>query len=151
MIVLDISDETVDSIIINSDLATVSLCLNDSTVVLSNETFESLLEKMIQYHQPLNVEVLFDSNFEGGFGGYLAGSFKKNKPKVKINIASLISLVNDSQISNDESRRAELYKYFLSETLIHELLHILQEALNREFTDDDIENVLSELRKSMLE
>lgn len=59
-------------------------------------------------------------------------------------------MVNDPRITNDESKRAELYKYFLSETLIHELLHILQEALAREFSEDDIEKALEKARKENL-
>ncbi len=101
---------------------------------------------------PENIlQIEFDSTLEGGFGAYLAGSYSDKKPQIKINLVALLHLVNDSQITNDDSRRAELFNYFLSETIVHELIHIFQEAFNKEFSEVEIENILQVIRDKTLE
>jgi hypothetical protein len=76
-----------------------------------------------------------------GFGGYLEGSVKEGAPLIMINIKDIISLVEEGSFFSED------IPYVVADTIMHEVIHALEEWAGVEFNEDKIETLLFEYRK----
>lgn len=86
------------------------------------------------------IEINIDSLKGAGFGGYLMGSIKnEGKAKVIIDLNCMLNCIVD----NPEIQ----FKDFFSETVLHEILHSIEDLFNKTFDEEKIENVLELARE----
>jgi hypothetical protein len=69
------------------------------------------------------------------FAGYLSGSIKDPEIRVVINIEAMVNAVADKE---NEITFEEIF----TTSVVHELLHAVQEIYKREFSEEEIEKVL---------
>ncbi len=71
------------------------------------------------------------------FAGYLSGSVKEPEIKVVVNIEAMVNASADKE--NEIS-----FEEIFTTSVVHELLHAVQEIYHREFDEDEVEKVLSD-------
>jgi hypothetical protein len=67
------------------------------------------------------------------FAGYLSGSIKDPEIRVVINIGVMVNADKENEITFEE---------IFTTSVVHELLHAVQEIYKREFSEEEIEKVL---------
>lgn len=72
------------------------------------------------------------------FAGYLSGSLS-HAPEAKI-VVNIEAMVNSAVDKDNEITFEEIF----TTSVVHEMLHAVQELYKREFDEDEVENVLSE-------
>ena len=76
------------------------------------------------------------------FAGYLVGSVKEPEVKVVVNIAAMVNATVDEE--NEIT-----FKEIFTTSIVHELLHAVQEIYEREFDEDEVEEVLYKATEMM--
>ncbi len=71
------------------------------------------------------------------FAGYLSGSVKEPEAKIVVNIEAMVSAAADRE---NEISFEELF----TASVVHEMLHAVQELYGREFDEEEVENVLEQ-------
>ena len=73
--------------------------------------------------------------------GYLSGTATKTpEAKIVVNIEAMVNAAADKE--NDIS-----FEEIFTTSVVHEMLHAVQELYKREFDEDEVENVLFEASK----
>jgi hypothetical protein len=71
------------------------------------------------------------------FAGYLSGSVREPEAKIVVNIEAMVNGSVDRE--NDIS-----FEEIFTTSVVHEMLHAVQDMYKREFDDEEVENVLSQ-------
>jgi hypothetical protein len=71
------------------------------------------------------------------FAGYLSGSVKEPEAKIIVNIEAMVNAAADAE--NKIS-----FKEIFSVSVVHEMLHAVQELYGREFDEQEVEDVLDQ-------
>lgn len=74
------------------------------------------------------------------FAGYLSGSVRSPEAKVVINFEAMVNAAADKE--NDIS-----FEEIFTTSVVHELLHCIQELYGREFDEEEVEAVLEDAAK----
>jgi hypothetical protein len=74
------------------------------------------------------------------FAGYLSGSVREPEIKVVVNIEAMVNAVADKE--NEIT-----FEQIFVTSVVHELLHAVQEIYHREFDEEEVERVLNEATK----
>lgn len=89
----------------------------------------------------ISIEV-YQHDWIPGFAAYYAGSLsKKSKAHVVLNLGSLLVAVAEKEIDKKD------IPYVVAETLMHEVIHVLEEWANVEFSEEKVEKMISEYQK----
>ena len=76
------------------------------------------------------------------FAGYLSGSVKEPEIKVVVNIEAMVNAVADKE---NEITFEEIFTI----SVVHEMLHAVQELYKREFDEEEVEKVLAAATEMM--
>ncbi len=78
-----------------------------------------------------------------GFGYFLIGSAKKGKAQVVLDIESFLNIC----IENKEVKFKEIF----TETVLHEILHVVEELFDKSFSHKRINTAIKKLQKEINE
>lgn len=84
--------------------------------------------------------VISPNNDIPAFAGYLSGSVKEPEIKIVVNIEAMVNAVVDKE--NEIT-----FEQIFTMSVVHELLHGIQEIYQREFDEEEVERVLNEAAK----
>lgn len=91
----------------------------------------------------MNLKVSITPNNDiPAFAGYLSGSVKDPEIKVVVNIEAMVNAAADKDVDFS-------FEQIFTSSVVHELLHAVQEIFHREFDDEEIERVIIEAEKMM--
>lgn len=79
-----------------------------------------------------------------GFAAYLSGSVLEGPAHVVLNVGAFMASIEAGDIAADE------VPYLVAESLMHEVMHALEDWAGVEFSEDRIEALLTKYRKSAL-
>lgn len=74
------------------------------------------------------------------FAGYISGSVEEPEAKIIVNIEAMVNAAvdEDNEISFEE---------LFTTSVVHEMLHAIQELYHREFDEEEVEQILTEAAK----
>jgi hypothetical protein len=82
----------------------------------------------------IKVSITADNDIPA-FAGYLSGSVKDPEIKVVVNIEAMVNTAAEDEISFEE---------LFTTSVVHELLHAIQELYGKGFDEEEVERVLTE-------
>jgi translation initiation factor IF-2 len=74
------------------------------------------------------------------FAGYLSGSVESPEIKIVVNIESMVNTAADKEADIS-------FEEIFTTSVVHEILHAVQEMYKREFDEEEVEKVLFEASK----
>ena len=105
-----------------------------------------MIEKSKLKNIDLKITIAADNNIPAfaGFVNYFDKS-KRDEPRIVVNFNAMFgSMVEEEDL-------CWTYKEFFAETVVHEMLHMVQRIFEQAFDEEEVENAIMQCRKELEE